>query len=55
MHIRQAEEEKAKKEKEKRTAYYLVLLSRSENYIIELFINFKINFILKHLLLYPNE
>ena len=26
-----------------------------KNYIIELFINFKIHFILKHVLLYPNE
>ena len=34
---------------------FSLIHAHPENYIIELFINFKIHFILKHLLLYPNE
>ena len=44
-----------KAKKKKNELLIIWFCYKTKNYIIELFINFKIHFILKHLLLYPDE
>ena len=55
MHIPQAEEEKAKKNNNKNELHIIWFCYLSENYIIKLFINFKINFILYYYIQMSNK